>query len=71
MMARSKPLRDRPWYHILMGMADHINCAAELNLRPNRLLILINHTVVNLFKTLRMTDMFYNQIATYKDHGAL
>ena len=49
MMARSKPLRDKPWYHILMDMADHINCAAELNLRPNRLLILINHTVVNLF----------------------
>lgn len=31
-MARSRPPRDRPWYHVLVDGADHVTYVAERNL---------------------------------------
>ncbi len=31
-MARSRPPRDRPWYHVLVHEADHTTYVAEQNL---------------------------------------
>ena len=34
-MARSRPPRDRPWYHVLVHDADHTTYVAERNLEPD------------------------------------
>ena len=34
-MARSKPPKDRPWYHVLVHDAEHTTYVAERNLEPD------------------------------------
>ena len=34
-MARSRPPRDRPWYHVLVDGALHMTYVAERNLEPD------------------------------------
>lgn len=34
-MAKSKPPKDRPWYHILVDQADYRTYVAERNLEPD------------------------------------
>ncbi len=34
-MARSRPPRDRPWYHVLVHDAEHTTYVAERNLEPD------------------------------------
>lgn len=34
-MARSRPPRDRPWYHVLVDEAEHVTYVAERNLEPD------------------------------------
>jgi heat shock protein HspQ len=34
-MARSRPPRDRPWYHVLVHDAEHTTYVAERNLDPD------------------------------------
>ncbi len=34
-MARSRPPRDRPWYHVLVHDASHTTYVAERNLAPD------------------------------------
>ena len=34
-MARSRPPRDRPWYHVLVHGAQHTTYVAERNLEPD------------------------------------
>ena len=33
-MARSKPPKDEPWYHVLVHEADHTTYVAERNMTP-------------------------------------
>ncbi len=33
-MARSRPPKDRPWYHVLVDQAGHTTYVAEQNLQP-------------------------------------
>lgn len=33
--ARSRPPKDRPWYHVLVHDADHVTYVAERNLEPD------------------------------------
>ena len=35
MMAKSKPPKDQPWYHVLVHGADHATYVAERNLEPD------------------------------------
>ena len=34
-MARSRPPKDRPWYHVLVHEAEHMTYVAERNLEPD------------------------------------
>ena len=34
-VARSRPPRDRPWYHVLVDEADHATYVAERHLEPD------------------------------------
>lgn len=33
-MAKSKPPKDAPWYHVLVHEADHVTYVAQQNLEP-------------------------------------
>jgi len=35
MMAKSRPPKDKPWYHILVDGAEHTTYVAERNLEPD------------------------------------
>ncbi len=34
-MARTRPPRDQPWYHVLVHEAEHMTYVAERNLQPD------------------------------------
>jgi len=36
-MAKSKPPKDRPWYHVLVDEADYRTYVAERNLEPDQI----------------------------------
>ena len=45
-MARSKPPRDQPWYHVLVHDAEHSTYVAQRNLGPDESGEPINHPLV-------------------------
>lgn len=49
MMARSRPPKDRPWYHVLVHDAQHRTYVAERNLEPDLTGAPISHPEVPLF----------------------
>ena len=48
-VARSRPPRDRPWYHVLPDDATHTTYVAERNLEPDESLEPIVHPLVPQF----------------------
>ncbi len=53
-MARSRPPRDEPWYHVLVHGAEHSTYVAERNLEPDPTGEPITHPVLDrLFDELR------------------
>ena len=36
MVAKSRPPKDKPWYHVLVNEADHTTYVAEANLEPEQ-----------------------------------
>ena len=46
-VARSRPPKDEPWYHVLVDQADHTTYVAEQNLTPAEEFKPISHTLVN------------------------
>jgi heat shock protein HspQ len=46
-MARSRPPRDKPWYHVLVNQAVHTTYVAEQNLEPAEAPMRIVHPVVD------------------------
>ena len=48
-MARSKPPRDRPWYHVLVHQAEHMTYVAEQNLEPDETGEPVVHPVLDQF----------------------
>ena len=48
-VARSRPPKDRPWYHVLVDGAAHMTYVAERNLEPDSLLEPIEHPLVETF----------------------
>ena len=46
-VARSRPPRDKPWYHVLVDRADHTTYVAEQNLGPVDEFNPISHTLVD------------------------
>ena len=45
-MARSKPPKDQPWYHVLVHEADHTTYVAERNLIPYQGSDMIDHPLL-------------------------
>ena len=53
-VARSRPPRDRPWYHVLPHGASHTTYVAERNLEPDEVGSAVEHPLVaELFDELR------------------
>ncbi len=48
-MARSRPPKDKPWYHVLVHEAVHTTYVAERNLEPDFTGKPINHPAVRRF----------------------
>ena len=69
MMARSRPPKDKPWYHILVDGAEHTTYVAERNLEPDETGQPILHPLIDaLFGTGfnkqldEATTLLFNQI---------
>lgn len=53
-VARSRPPRDKPWYHVLVHDAEHTTYVAERNLEPDLSGKPINHPLLGeLFEDMR------------------
>jgi len=48
-VARSRPPKDKPWYHVLVHGSDHSTYVAERNLKHDDILEPINHPMVGHF----------------------
>lgn len=50
-VARSRPPKDKPWYHVLVHNAKHTTYVAECNLTPDVSRLSISHPLVDRFFT--------------------
>lgn len=50
-VARTRPPRENPWYHVLVHGADHTTYVAERNLEPDTSTAPIHHPLVESFFT--------------------
>ncbi len=50
-MARTRPPRDRPWYHVLVHDADHLTYVAERNLEADESGKPVRHPLLERFFT--------------------
>ena len=48
-MARSRPPKDRPWYHVLVHGAEHTTYVAERNLEADESTAPIEHPALGLY----------------------
>jgi heat shock protein HspQ len=46
-VARSRPPKDAPWYHVLVHGAEHTTYVAERNLEPDESLEPVEHPLVS------------------------
>ena len=50
-VARSRPLKNKPWYHVLVHTAEHTTYVAEQNLNLEEQPKAIQHPLINFFFT--------------------
>ena len=50
-MAKSRPPKDKPWYHVLVHGSDHATYVAEQNLEPDKSREPVNHPMAEHFFT--------------------
>ena len=48
-LARSRPPKNHPWYHVLVDGADHSTYVAERHLAPSQLLEQISHPALGKY----------------------
>ncbi len=48
-VARSRPPKNHPWYHVLVDGADHSTYVAERHLAPSQLLAQISHPALGKY----------------------
>lgn len=48
-VARTRPPKDKPWYHVLVHNGDHETYVAERNLEPDQSNQPINHPLVHQY----------------------
>ncbi|MBL4907270.1 MAG: heat shock protein HspQ [Sneathiella sp.] len=49
LVARSRPPKDKPWYHVLVNDAEHTTYVAQQNLEPSETLEKIQHPLAEVF----------------------
>lgn len=57
-MARSRPPKDRPWYHVLVHDASHTTYVAERNLEPDDSGDPVRHPLLEQFFESREDDRY-------------
>lgn len=50
-VAKSRPPKDKPWYHVLVHGGEHSTYVAEQNLEPDEIKEAISHPMVEHFFT--------------------
>jgi heat shock protein HspQ len=50
-VARSRPPRDRPWYHVLVDDSDRVTYVAERHLEPDESSAPVIHPAIDAFFT--------------------
>ena len=48
-VAKSRPPKNRPWYHVLVHGSDHSTYVSEQNLEPDNVVEPIKHPMLELF----------------------
>ena len=48
-MARSRPPKDKPWYHVLVHNCEHMTYVAERNLEPDLTGAPVDHALIQQF----------------------
>ena len=48
-VARSRPPKDQPWYHVLVDGSDSTTYVAESNLEPDTSGQTVNHPLIEIF----------------------
>ncbi len=51
LMAKSKPPKDKPWYHIIVDNKTHMTYVAERNLQPDHSSKSITHPLMTIYFT--------------------
>ena len=51
LMAKSKPPKDKPWYHIIVDNKTHTTYVAERNLQPDHSSESIKHPLITIYFT--------------------
>ena len=57
-MAKSKPPKDKPWYHVLVNNETHMTYVAERNILPDHTGKIINHPLVPVYFTEIVADKY-------------
>ena len=59
-MAKSKPPKNMPWYHILVDGEEHMTYVAERNLDHDMTSDPVDHPLLDLFFNERAKRLYYN-----------
>ena len=60
-MARSRPPKDKPWYHVLVHKGSHQTYVAERNLEPDLSGELIEHPMIGFYFTRFREGRYHNE----------
>ncbi len=64
-VARSKPPKDRPWYHVLVHKGSHQTYVAEKNLEPDASGKAVDHPLVEHFFTRFSEGRYINDVPSH------
>ncbi len=64
-VAKSKPPKDKPWYHVMVHNKEHMTYVAERNLQPDNSSKIINHPMVPVYFT-EITDGIYQRTLNWE-----
>ena len=61
-VARSRPAKDRPWYHVLPDKAEHTTYVAEQNLEPDTDTARIHHPLADEYFEAFLEGRYHSRI---------
>ena len=57
-MAKSRPPKDAPWYHVLVDGAEHTTYVAERHLQKSEDISPVNHPLLSMYFTEQANDKY-------------